>query len=62
MTKKHFIALADLIRSTRVSHGWTNKQINELACFCWEKNPRFDRERWLSYIAGTCGPNGGKIQ
>ena len=61
MTKKHFIKLANLIKGTRVSHGWTDKQINELACFCDSQYPRFDRGKWLDYIAGTCGPNGGKV-
>lgn len=31
-----------------------------LADFCAAQNPRFDRERWLGYIAGKCGPSGGK--
>lgn len=30
-----------------------------LADFCVIQNPRFNRERWLAYIAGECGPNGG---
>jgi hypothetical protein len=39
-----------------------------LADFCAAQNSRFDRERWLgrcwndSYIAGECGPNGGKVK
>jgi hypothetical protein len=71
MTKKHFIALADTIRL----HNRTNdngipgfstnmfykKQIETLADFCQSSNPNFNRERWLSYIAGECGPNGGAI-
>ena len=32
-----------------------------LADFCASQNSRFDRERWLGYIAGECGPNGGKV-
>lgn len=35
--------------------------VNELADFCAAENNNFNRERWLSYIAGKCGPNGGKI-
>jgi len=62
MTKKHFIALADMIRGTRVSHGWTEKQIYALAEFCGQGNSNFDRQRWLDYIAGTCGPNGGRAK
>ena len=60
MSKKHFVALANLIRSTRASHEWTEKQIHELASFLDGQNPRFNRKRWLEYIAGTVGPNGGK--
>jgi hypothetical protein len=43
MTKKHFIALAD---------------VNALADFCHSQNPNFNRSRWMGYIAGECGPNG----
>ena len=31
-----------------------------LADFCAAQNPAFNRERWLAYIAGDCGSNGGK--
>lgn len=34
----------------------------DLADFCKSQNYRFDRGRWLAYIAGECGPNGGKIK
>lgn len=33
----------------------------ELADFCKSQNSQFDRERWLNYIAGTHGINGGKL-
>jgi hypothetical protein len=70
MTKKHFIALADkLIKIQRDgiwnSHTYQMFQqsvLPELADFCAEQNPRFDRERWLGYIAGTNGPNGGRVK
>lgn len=32
---------------------------NMLGDFCLAQNPRFNRELWLNYIAGKCGPNGG---
>ncbi|MCP4899768.1 MAG: hypothetical protein GY906_22610 [bacterium] len=35
--------------------------LHELADFCASQNSRFDRERWLAYINGECGPNGGKV-
>jgi hypothetical protein len=62
MTNKHFIALADTIRL--MSHDTflrlTDKQIDYLSEFCESQNPHFDRQQWLNYIAGKCGPNGGK--
>ena len=70
MTKKHFIALADVISSLTVyedSDGSSNTNIDReemiqaLARFCQSQNPNFNRERWLAYIAGECGPNGGKV-
>lgn len=63
MTKVHFIALADKIRHTNsglVPH-FTQEAIVILADFCKAQNPRFDRERWLNYIAGTHAANGRKL-
>ena len=64
MTKKNFIALADRIVET--NHIFANKPftptaISTLADFCAAQNPNFNRERWLGYIAGTNGKNGGKV-
>jgi hypothetical protein len=61
MTKKHFIALADKIK-WGYPDRWTPFHLSELADFCESVNPRFDRDRWLKYIAGTHGKNGGKLQ
>lgn len=33
-----------------------------LADFCARQNPRFNRERWLGYINGECGPSGGAVK
>jgi hypothetical protein len=60
MTKKHFIALADHIRLSPVP--FTERQIEILADFCQSQNGGFLRGRWLDYIAGECGPNGGKVK
>lgn len=71
MTKKHFIELANMIREynaeKRAVFGchaermcFSPEAIGQLANFCASQNPRFNRERWLAYIAGDCGPNGGK--
>jgi len=68
MSKKHFIALADVIRDhNRVAQNnksetaFTEDQIQTLAWFCKKQNMNFDKGRWLDYIAGKCGPNGGKV-
>jgi hypothetical protein len=64
MTKKHFIALADMLKDWEHAVGehrmWEQLR-DRLADFCASQNPRFDRALWLDYIAGKCGPNGGKV-
>ena len=59
MTKQHFVALADSIRADGT---FTPEQVNALADFCAAQNPAFNRERWLAYVAGDCGPNGGNLK
>ena len=62
MTKKHFIRLAEYVREAQV-RGWIHEQgVGQIARFCEEMNPRFNRALWLDYIAGKCGPNGGRIK
>ena len=65
MRKKHFIALADYIRQYNCWHltgetPFTDVQIELLARFCKSQSSAFNRERWLGYIRGENGPNGGK--
>ena len=68
MTKKHFIALADAVKEyndTGIAgelpySPFNEAQIEVLADFCQSQNTNFNRERWLAYIAGECGPNGGR--
>ena len=63
MSKQDFVALADSIRQHNNYPGssiaFERHQLDTLADFCRKQNPRFNRERWLDYIAGKCGPNGG---
>ncbi len=59
MSKKHFIRLADYLRNNREAFDFV--AIARLADFCQEQNPNFNRKRWLSYIAGECGPSGGRV-
>ena len=68
MTKKNFIALADALKSEQPWTNWDpNKRIQweldvrAVANVCQTSNPRFNRQRWMEYIAGKCGPNGGGI-
>ncbi len=63
MTKKDFIALADAIREHNAGPedrgDFDDGHLDTLERFCCNNNPRFNRERWLGYIRGDCGPNGG---
>ena len=75
MSKKDFIALANLVREMRpVVRAGQSEQATaydagafqqweytreKLAEFCRAQNPSFMENRWLDYIAGKCGPNGG---
>lgn len=71
MTKKHFIALAKVIRehNSKIKPIFASpdrllfntEQLDILADFCTAWNPNFNRELWLDYIAGKCGPSGGKL-
>ena len=69
MSKKDFIALADTLKALFETNA--GKEMDEisrgilmqhLANFCSEQNPRFMRGRWLDYVVGACGPNGGPIK
>jgi hypothetical protein len=72
MPKKDFIALADKVRGLQPLNGqgtilaqraedWT-RLVYALADFCAEQNPAFNRARWIGYIKGECGPNGGAVK
>ena len=69
MTKQDFIALADAIaehnriaRNTGVTDTFNAYHLETLADFCRSQNSNFMRERWLGYIAGENGKNGGSIR
>lgn len=77
ISKQDFIALADALKGINpgdkcpswqspdkwdglhFQYEWTLKVLAEAL---EAQNPNFNRERWLSYIAGDCGPNGGSIK
>ena len=73
MTKKHFIEVANLIAehnrvaAKHASLGIADSLVPfdagqlETLCDAFKRcNGQFSRERWLAYVAGECGPNGGK--
>lgn len=74
MSKKDFIALADALKTSKpvkVSSRYTLAEFEMMlsqwhsdcltvADACKAASSTFKRDRWLSYIAGECGPNGGK--
>jgi len=74
MSKKDFIALADTLRgmepilpagASEIGKARWDKwreMVDKLADFCREQNPQFKRDRWLGYIAGTNGKNGGTVK
>ncbi len=70
MSKKDFIALANSIREVnrhaeatgQSELAFNDYQIEALADFCQSQNSNFNRDRWLDYIAGKCGPSGGSIK
>jgi len=69
MTKKNFIALADhiktsdawrrLLRPEEPDTPFTAEVLDTLADFCQSQNSNFMRARWLGYIKGENGKNGG---
>lgn len=62
MTKKHFIALADALRGDYNAGRLSDAVLCSLISFMRDQNTMFKSERWLEYLKGNCGPNGGKIK
>jgi hypothetical protein len=75
MTKKHLVVLADVMRQRiadierqyaqsplylTVARREIDGDVKALADFCAAQNGQFNRQRWLEYIAGKAGPNGGR--
>lgn len=64
MNKKNLILLAEMIKDHNkpsLRDPFTQDHLNMLAAFCAKTNPNFNRERWMDFIKGRCGPNGGEI-
>jgi hypothetical protein len=71
MSKQDFIALADAVEQHNIiveNEGlgtiptFRIEHLYILADFCKLQNPNFNRSRWLNYIAGKVGPDGGKVK
>lgn len=64
MSKKDFIELALIVRNAhmRGAKPFSPDQVALLADFCQAQNPNFKRERWLDFIDGKVGPNGGPVK
>ena len=66
MSKKDFVDLADRLK--RVKNGNDGGLVSweyileEICQFCKSQNFNFNRERFLDYLAGECGPSGGKVK
>jgi hypothetical protein len=58
MSKKHFIALANHLKGINISP----EVIDRLCHFMRSQNDRFNEDRWRDYLAGKCGPNGGRVK
>jgi putative protein kinase ArgK-like GTPase of G3E family len=68
MSKRHFIALADALRAEKPQPNWNpNKlaqwelDVKAVANVCAASNSAFKRDRWMDYVNGLCGPNGGAL-
>jgi hypothetical protein len=45
---------------SRKETNMSKKHFIQLADFCRNQNPHFNRARFIDYINGNCGPCGGK--
>ena len=69
ISKRDFITLADALREERPGKNWdANKHVQweldvrAVARACKGLNWRFKLERWMAYVRGECGPNGGNLR
>lgn len=60
MTKKHFVALANALRPYRKEIP--PDVLDAITRFCESQNPDFKKERWLKFLNGKCGVNGGQLK
>lgn len=62
MSKRDFIALADEMRNV-LKPGVSHETVIDALCrFMRRQNSAFMESRWRDYLAGACGPSGGKVK
>lgn len=76
MSKKHFIALADVLKVLRTRYQQADSSAlictsggvmldaveSAMADFCAQQSSQFNRAVFVGYINGTNGPSGGAIK
>jgi hypothetical protein len=62
MRKKELIAFGHWLRENRVAFGFSVSQIEWIADYLSTRNARFHRERWVGFVYGRNGPNGGRVR
>jgi len=63
MTSKSMIRLADAIKAhNKLGPAETFRSTHLYALCNWmtKENPKFNVDRWIGYLRGKCGPQGGK--
>ena len=64
ITKNQIIEIADTIKDiARDADGLIELSlvVDKFADYLAAQNPNFKRERFIGYINGECGPNGGRV-
>lgn len=73
MSKKHFIAIGECLRMHRLQLERTmpdtaerdrvfDALLADVIGTLKRTNPNFMSERFRNFVAGQCGPNGGKVK
>ena len=65
LSRKHFEAIADIIKSSRRNYGGqdvldTREVLNDLVEYCFTKNAFFDAEKFLARCGGSVGDRLGQ--
>jgi hypothetical protein len=63
ITKKELIAIGGFMKEkVGTPDQFTIQQVHDMATFLRTRNQRFDRAKWIGFVTGANGPNGGKIR